>query len=60
MHIRAILLRRRRFSEELERTGELLCELGSDQTSCHNPHLGGYYPVQVGMPIYQSKSIAQL
>ena len=28
-------------------TGELLADLGSDQTSCHNPYLGGYYPVQV-------------
>lgn len=22
-------------------------ELGSDQTSCHNPYFGGYYPVQI-------------
>lgn len=27
--------------------GELLVDLGSDQTSCHNPFGGGYYPVQV-------------
>ena len=33
---------------EFERTGELLVELGSDQTSCHNPFGGGYYPVQLG------------
>jgi len=26
---------------------ELLVELGSDQTSCHNPFGGGYYPYQV-------------
>jgi urocanate hydratase len=30
-----------------EQTGELLVDLGSDQTSCHNPFLGGYFPVQV-------------
>ncbi|XP_064085430.1 urocanate hydratase-like [Macrobrachium nipponense] len=32
---------------EYEKTGELLAELGSDQTSCHNPFSGGYYPVQL-------------
>jgi len=37
-----------RFYQEYERTGELLVELGSDQTSCHNPFNGGYYPVQLG------------
>jgi urocanate hydratase len=26
---------------------ELLVELGSDQTSLHNPYGGGYYPVQL-------------
>ena len=30
-----------------EETGELLVDLGSDQTSCHNPFNGGYYPVQL-------------
>lgn len=25
-----------------EKTGELLADLGSDQTSCHNPYLGKY------------------
>lgn len=30
-----------RFTEEKE----LLVELGSDQTSLHNPYGGGYYPV---------------
>ena len=30
-----------------ERTGENLVELGSDQTSLHNPYNGGYYPVQL-------------
>ena len=33
---------------DAERTGELLVELGSDQTSLHNPYSGGYYPVQLG------------
>jgi hypothetical protein len=33
--------------EEYEKTGELLVDLGSDQTSCHNPYNGGYYPVQL-------------
>ncbi|KAM4651527.1 urocanate hydratase [Discoglossus pictus] len=33
--------------EEYEKTGELLVDLGSDQTSCHNPFSGGYYPVQL-------------
>lgn len=32
---------------EWERTGDLLVELASDQTSCHNPFGGGYYPVQI-------------
>ena len=32
---------------EYEKTGDLLVELGSDQTSLHNPFNGGYYPVQV-------------
>jgi urocanate hydratase len=31
-----------------EATGELLVELGSDQTSLHNPFGGGYCPVQLG------------
>lgn len=33
--------------DEYEKTGDLLVDLGSDQTSCHNPFLGGYYPVEV-------------
>ncbi|GAB6023624.1 Urocanate hydratase [Chamberlinius hualienensis] len=32
---------------EYEKHGELLVDLGSDQTSCHNPFNGGYYPVQL-------------
>ncbi|RLV99473.1 hypothetical protein DV515_00009757 [Chloebia gouldiae] len=37
-----------RLVHELDTTGELLADLGSDQTSCHNPFNGGYYPVQLG------------
>ncbi|KAH7938040.1 hypothetical protein HPB49_019393 [Dermacentor silvarum] len=36
-----------RIAKEMENTGELLADLGSDQTSCHNPFNGGYYPVQL-------------
>ncbi|ESO83606.1 hypothetical protein LOTGIDRAFT_222456 [Lottia gigantea] len=36
-----------RLADEYDSTGELLVDLGSDQTSCHNPFLGGYYPVQL-------------
>lgn len=32
---------------EYDRTGDLLVDLGSDQTSLHNPYNGGYYPVQL-------------
>ena len=38
---------RERLAQEYEHTGELLVELGSDQTSLHNPFGGGYYPVQL-------------
>lgn len=38
---------RERLLLEYERTGELLVDLGSDQTSLHNPFHGGYYPVQL-------------
>jgi urocanate hydratase len=34
-------------ADHYDRTGELLVELGSDQTSLHNPYNGGYYPVQL-------------
>merc|ERR1719273_704321 len=37
-----------RFAQHWEKTGELLVDLGSDQTSCHAPFDGGYYPVQLG------------
>lgn len=33
--------------EALAEEKELLVELGSDQTSLHNPYNGGYYPVQL-------------
>ncbi|XP_058259038.1 urocanate hydratase [Hemibagrus wyckioides] len=36
-----------RLWQEYEHTGELLVDLGSDQTSLHNPFSGGYYPVQL-------------
>ncbi len=32
--------------ERLAQESELLVDLGSDQTSLHNPYNGGYYPVQ--------------
>ena len=35
------------FRERLAEEKEDLVDLGSDQTSCHNPYQGGYYPVQV-------------
>lgn len=35
------------FREHLANEKERLVDLGSDQTSCHNPYQGGYYPVQV-------------
>ena len=38
---------RQRLVQDYEKTGELLVELGSDQTSLHNPYGGGYYPVQL-------------
>ncbi len=34
--------------ERLAEEPELLVDLGSDQTSLHNPFNGGYYPVQLG------------
>lgn len=37
-----------RLADEMEKNPqELLVELGSDQTSLHNPYNGGYYPVQL-------------
>ncbi|KAM4820998.1 urocanate hydratase isoform 2-T2 [Thomomys bottae] len=43
-----------RLVQELDTTGELLVDLGSDQTSCHNPFNGGYYPVQLSFSEAQS------
>ena len=43
--------------EEFERTGEILVELGSDQTSCHNPFNGGYYPIQLNFEEAQEVSL---
>ncbi len=34
--------------ERFVKEDDMLVELGSDQTSCHNPFNGGYYPVQLG------------
>lgn len=34
-----------KLAEEYKKTKEVLVELGSDQTSCHCPFNGGYYPV---------------
>ena len=34
-------------AELAEQTGELIVDLGSDQTSLHNPYMGGYYPAEL-------------
>ena len=44
--------------EEFERTGEIIVELGSDQTSCHNPFNGGYYPIQLNFEEAQEVGLA--
>ncbi|XP_046646510.1 urocanate hydratase-like [Daphnia pulicaria] len=44
-----------RLAEEYDKTGELLVELGSDQTSCHDPYSGGYYPV--GLSYQESQDL---
>ena len=49
-----------RLAEEYERTGELLVELGSDQTSCHNPYSGGYYPVDMSYEEAQEVLLSEL
>ncbi|XP_023230308.1 urocanate hydratase-like [Centruroides sculpturatus] len=36
-----------RMAHELDTTNNRLIDMGSDQTSCHNPFNGGYYPVQL-------------
>ena len=43
-----MLIFREYLAKHYEKTGERLVDLGSDQTSLHNPFNGGYYPVQVG------------
>ncbi len=43
-----------RLAQEAEK-GELLVELGSDQTSLHNPYHGGYYPAQLSFEEAQKK-----
>ena len=48
--LKKLLLCRERVAEEHKQTGNLLVELGSDQTSLHNPFHGGYIPVQVSIP----------
>lgn len=40
-------MKRERLAQIFETTGECLVDLGSDQTSCHNPFGGGYYPVEL-------------
>lgn len=40
---------------EFDKTHEVLVELGSDQTSCHNPFNGGYYPV--GLTLQESLNL---
>ena len=43
--------------EEFESSGEIIVELGSDQTSCHNPFNGGYYPIQLNFEEAQEVTI---
>lgn len=45
-------------AREYEHSGELLVDLGSDQTSLHNPFGGGYYPVQLDMAEAQEMMVA--
>ncbi|XP_065332737.1 urocanate hydratase-like [Cloeon dipterum] len=44
-----------KLAEVHQQTGEILAELGSDQTSLHDPYGGGYWPVQ--MPQSESKKL---
>lgn len=48
-----------RLAKERESSGELLVDLGSDQTSLHNPFGGGYYPVQVTLEEAQELMVEQ-
>lgn len=36
-----------KLAEDYEKTHEKLVDLGSDQTSLHDPYNGGYYPVSL-------------
>ena len=38
-----------RFADIYTKTGELLVDLGSDQTSCHIPYQGGYWPADMSL-----------
>ena len=49
-----IIFNRERLVHEYNQSGELLVDLGSDQTSLHNPFGGGYYPVQLDFEEAQS------
>ena len=44
---------RERLAGEFEKRAECLVDMGSDQTSLHNPFGGGYYPVQLGFEVAQ-------
>eukprot|EP01084_Bolivina_argentea_P287430 493203_1 len=46
-----------KFGEYTQKTGKLLCELGSDQTSLHNPFNGGYYPCQISFKQSQNMMV---
>lgn len=41
--------------ERLAKEPEHIVDLGSDQTSLHNPYLGGYYPA--GMSFEEAKTM---
>ena len=45
-----------KFVGEFMATGEIIAELGSDQTSLHNPYNGGYYPVGVSYWVFKRKT----
>lgn len=41
--------------ERLAQQDDLIVELGSDQSSLHNPYFGGYYPVD--LPLEESNRL---
>lgn len=49
------MIQRERLAEDCRTNDVNLVELGSDQTSCHNPYNGGYYPV--GLSFDESKKM---